>query len=61
VDIGVDKYLLFFENIKNMEIGGAIKLITKGDDDWWTFEHNVAGKSKLKQISVHEFGILDHQ
>lgn len=61
VDKGVDEVFDFFENIKNMEIGGAMKLVTKGDDGWWTLEHIVAGKSKLKQISVREFGILDHQ
>ena len=61
VEKGVDKVFDFFGNIKNMEIGGAIKSVTKGDDGWWTFEHIVAGKSKMKQISVREFGILDHQ
>src|SRR3712207_6696899 len=61
VDREADKVSNLFERIKNMEIGGAIKSVTKGDDGWWTFEHIVAGKSKLKQISVREFGILDHQ
>jgi hypothetical protein len=61
VEKGVNKVFDFFEDIKNMEIGGAIKLVTKGDDGWWTFEHIVAGKSKMKQISVREFGILDHR
>lgn len=23
-----------------MEIGGAIKSVTKGDDDWWQFDGN---------------------
>lgn len=60
VDKGVDQVFDFFENIKNMEVGGAIKEVTKGEDGWWTFEHTVTGKSKLKQRSIHEFGILDH-
>ena len=25
----------FFENVKNMETGGALKSINKGDDGWW--------------------------
>ena len=61
VEKGADQVFDFFENIKNMEIGGAIKSVTRGDDGWWTFEHIVAGKSKLKQITIREFGILDHQ
>ena len=56
----VDRVFDFFENMKNMEIGGAIKSVTKDDDGWWTFEHIVSGKSKMKQISVRQFAILDH-
>jgi hypothetical protein len=41
---GVDDVFNFFENIKNMETGGAMKSVTKGEDDWWTFEHIVSGK-----------------
>jgi hypothetical protein len=43
-----------------MEIGGAIKSVTKGEDDWWTFEHIVSGKSKIQSRTNKEFGILDH-
>ena len=32
VDKGVDQVFDFFENIKNMEVGGAIKEVTKGED-----------------------------
>jgi hypothetical protein len=32
----------------------AIKSVTKGDDDWWQFEHNVAGKGRMKVIHVHD-------
>lgn len=28
--------------------------------DWWTFDHRIAARSKLKHKSVPEFGILDH-
>ena len=41
----------FFANMKNMEIGGAIKSIQRND----------AGKSKMKHNTLsREFGILDH-
>ena len=36
----------FFSDVKNMEIWGAIKSVTKSDDDWWDFDHTVAGKGK---------------
>lgn len=51
----------FFSNVKNMEIGGAIKSVTKGEGDWWQFDHTVAGKGKMKVTSVSDFGILDHE
>jgi hypothetical protein len=50
----------FFANMKNMEIGGAIKSMEKDDDGWWTFDHAVAGESKMKHTLSREFGILDH-
>lgn len=51
----------FFYNVKNMEIGGAIKSVTKGEGDWWQFDHTVAGKGKMKVTPVSDFGILDHE
>ena len=51
----------FFSNVKNMEIGGAIKSVTKGEGDWWQFDHTVAGKGKMKVTPVSDFGILDHE
>jgi hypothetical protein len=60
VNRSVNDVFHFFENIKNMEMGGAIKSAIKGDDDWWTFEHVIAGKSKIKSRANNEFGILDH-
>jgi hypothetical protein len=51
----------FFSDVKNMEIGGAIKSVTKSDDGWWEFDHTVAGKGKMKVTSVPNLGILDHE
>jgi hypothetical protein len=52
----------FFDNMKYMEMGGAIRpgSLTKGNDGWWTFYHNIAGESRMKSISDPKFGILDH-
>ncbi len=51
----------FFKNIKNMESGGILKDITKGEeDDWWKFR-TPAGEAKLKLGRVEqELGIIDH-
>src|SRR5215831_6376519 len=51
----------FFDNMKYMEMGCAIRpgSLTKGNDGWWTFYHNIAG-SRMKHISDPKFGILDH-
>ena len=50
----------FFKNIKNMESGGILKHITKGEDDWWKF-HTPTGEAKLKLGRVEqELGIIDH-
>jgi len=52
----------FFDNMKYMEMGCAIRpgSLTKGNDGWWTFYHNIAGESRMKYISDPKFGILDH-
>jgi hypothetical protein len=55
-----DRVFDFFANMKNMEIGGAIKSMEKGEDGWWTFGHSVAGKSRMKHTLLREFGIIDH-
>lgn len=34
--------------------------MTKGNDGWWTFDHVVAGKAKIKHASIREAGVLDH-
>jgi hypothetical protein len=56
-----DTVFEFFKNIKNMESGGILKDITKGEEDgWWKF-HTPAGEAKLKHNRVEqELGIIDH-
>ena len=49
----------FFSNPKNMELGGAIHSV-QSSDGWYTFDHIIAGKSKMKYIVNQEFKILDH-
>ena len=60
VNRSVDDVFDFFEDPKSMEIGGAAKNVTKGKDGWWTFDHVVAGKAKMKHAPVREAGVLDH-
>ena len=60
VENGVREVFDFFAEGKNMELGGAIKSLSKNEDGWWTFDHNVAGKSKMKLNDVPQYGILDH-
>jgi hypothetical protein len=50
----------FFSNPKNMELGGAIHSMQKSSDGWYTFDHIIAGKSKMKHNVNQEFKILDH-
>jgi hypothetical protein len=57
----VNQVFEFFSDVRNGKIGGAIKSVTKGDDDWWNFDHIVAGKGRMKVSPVPEFGILDHE
>jgi hypothetical protein len=61
VNRGVDDVFEFFEDVKkSMEVGGAAKTVEKGSDGWWTFDHVVAGKAKIKHAKVREAGVLDH-
>lgn len=55
-----DKVFDFFADTKNMETGGSIQSMEKGEDGWWTFEHSVTGKSRMKHTISREFGIIDH-
>ena len=50
----------FFNNVKNMELGGAIHSMQKSSDGWYIFDHIIAGKSKMKHTANQEFKILDH-
>lgn len=51
----------FFEDAKNMEIGGVISNIVQDADDWYSFTHKVAGNARLKIVTKdRELGILDH-
>lgn len=56
----VDEVFDFFANMKNMELGGAIRSMEKFDDGWWIFDHSVLGKSRMKHTLSREFGIIDH-
>lgn len=56
----VDEVFDFFANMKNMELGGAIRLMEQIDDGWWIFDHSVLGKSRMKHTLSREFGIIDH-
>lgn len=56
----VTKVFDFFENVKNMETGGALKSIRKNENGWWTCDSPV-GKAKIKiTYNNRELGILDH-
>jgi hypothetical protein len=50
----------FFNNVKNMELGGAIHSMQKNPYGWYTFDHIIAGKSQMKHTANQEFKILDH-
>jgi hypothetical protein len=43
-----------------MEIGGTAKSVPKGSDGWWTFDHVVAGKARMKHVPVRNADVLDH-
>jgi hypothetical protein len=60
VDRSTDTVFEFFKNVKNMESGGILKDITKGEDGWWRF-NTAAGEGKLRlDRVVRELGIIDH-
>ena len=60
VSRSTDTVFEFFENLKNVESGGILKDITKGEDDWWKF-NTPAGEAKLKHNRVEqELGVIDH-
>ena len=56
----VTKVFDFFENVKNMETGGALKSIRKDENGWWICD-SPAGKAKIRiSHNNRELGILDH-
>jgi hypothetical protein len=61
INRSVNTVFEFFENVKNMESGGILKDITKGEEDgWWKF-HTPTGEAKLKLSRVkRELGVIDH-
>ena len=51
----------FFEDAKNLEIGGSISNVGQEKDEWYNFNHIVAGNARLKIVNKNrELGILDH-
>ena len=61
VNRSVDDVFDFFEDVKkSMEAGGAAKSMVKGSDGWWTFDHAVAGRAKIKHVPFRQAGVLDH-
>jgi hypothetical protein len=60
VNRSTDTVFEFFKNVKNMETGGILKDITKGEDGWWKF-NTPAGEAKLKLNRIEqELGVIDH-
>ena len=56
-----DRVYDFFEDAKNLEIGCAINNVIKDMDEWYSFNHIVAGNARLKIVCKNrELGILDH-
>ena len=54
VENSVRQVFDFFSEGKNLEYGGAIKSLIKNEDSLWTFEHNIAGKSMMKNFFIPE-------
>jgi hypothetical protein len=51
----------FFENVKNLELGGIINNVVKDREDWYTFNHVVAGNARIKIVAKdRKLGVLDH-
>jgi hypothetical protein len=61
VNRSTDAVFEFFKNIENMENGGILKDITKGEEDGWWKIRTPAGEAKLKLGRVRqELGVIDH-
>ena len=60
-DKSKDTVFNFFEDVQNLELGGAISNIDKDVNDWYKFNHVVAGSARLKiAANDRKLGILDH-
>ena len=60
-DKSKDTVFSFFEDVQNLELWGAISNIDKDMNDWYTFNHVVAGSARLKiTANDRKLGILDH-
>lgn len=57
-----EQVFAFFADVKkSMEVGEAAKSVTKQADGWWTFDHVVAGRAKMKHTSaIEDAGVLNH-
>lgn len=61
VSAPADTVYAFFEDVKkSMEAGKAAKSVSRGEDGWWTFDHVVAGKAKLRHSTFRQAGVIDH-
>jgi hypothetical protein len=57
----VTKVFDFFENVKNMETGGALKSVRKEENGKWWICDSPVGKAKIKIThNNRELGVLDH-
>lgn len=50
----------FFSKSKKYGNRGALKLVSDNEDGWWIFNHDISDRSKMKHISIPQYGILDH-
>jgi hypothetical protein len=47
----VNQVFEFFSDVRNGKIGGAIKSVAKGDDNWWLLLGRLRGQTGSKMIS----------
>jgi hypothetical protein len=60
-DAPVDKVFSFFEDVKrSLETSRVATSVSKGEDGWWSFEHVVAGKARMRHRAIREAGVIDH-
>ena len=60
VNKSAEKVFDYFEDMKNLENGGAVKSVTRAEDGWWAGE-TLGGRARFRHTTVSkEHGILDH-